>query len=149
MSWEELRKSTHGRQLRLTRRFAITQASGKMRVIDDAADRGQSETSEDANRPRLRNVLQPAHHLAILRQELTKQGKHLPDNELIHTGTEGWPDAYRVTPIDPDDAEACVVTYWHARRQEPVFQIYRGMLFGLPLAATALNRYPELCEAVV
>ena len=149
MTWGELRQVTHGRQLRLIRRFAITQASGKMRVIDDAADGWQSDTSEDANKLRLCSALQPAHHLAILRQELTKQGKHLPGNEDIHTGTEDWPDAYRVTPMDPDDAEACVVTYWHAQRQEPVFQIYQGMLFGLPLAVTAFNRYPRLCEAVV
>ena len=120
-----------------------------MRVIDDAADGGQSETSEDANKLRLCNALQPAHQLAILRRELTKQGKHLPDDEHVHTGTEDWPDAYRVTPMDPDDAEACVVTYWHAQRQEQVFQIYQGMLFGLPLAVTSFNRYPRLCEAVV
>jgi hypothetical protein len=61
-----------------------------------------------------------------------------------HTGGEDWPDAYRLTPMDPEDAEACVVTYWHARRQEPVFQVYHGMLFGWPLAVTAFNRYPRL-----
>ena len=70
------------------------------------ADGGQSDTSEDANNLRLCSALQPAHHLAILRQELTKRGKHLPGNKDIHTGTEDWPDAYRVTPMDPDDAQA-------------------------------------------
>ena len=149
MSWDELLSATQHRGCRLIRRFAITQSSGKKRVIDDAADGGQSETSEDANKLRLCNALQPAHHLTILRQELAKQRKSLPDDELIHTGTEDWPDAYRLTPMDPDDAEACVVTYWHAQRQEPVFQIYSGMLFGLPLAVTAFNRYPKFCEAVV
>jgi hypothetical protein len=41
MAWGELQAATQGRQLRLIRRFAITQLSGKMRVIDDAADGGQ------------------------------------------------------------------------------------------------------------
>ena len=69
MAWGELRKVTHRRQQHLIQRFAITQASGKMRVIDDAADGEQSDTPEDANKLRLCSALQPAHHLAILRQE--------------------------------------------------------------------------------
>jgi hypothetical protein len=144
LTWGELKAATQGRQLRLIRRFAITQSSGTMRVVDDTADGGQSDTSEDANKPKLCNALHPAHHLAILKQELARQGKQLPDDELLHTGGEDWPDAYRLTPMDPEDAEACVVTYWHARRQEPVFQVYHGMLFGWPLAVTAFNRYPRL-----
>ena len=104
MSWGELLVVTQERQFHLIRRFAVTQSSGKKRVIDDAADGGQSGTSEDANKLRLCNALQPARHLTILRQELTRQGKLLPNDELIHTGTEDW-------QRDPADAGACVVTY--------------------------------------
>jgi hypothetical protein len=119
MAWEELEAATQGRQLRRIRGFAITQSSGKMRVVDDTADGGQSDTSEDADKPKLCNALHPAHHLAILRRELARQGKQMPDNELLHTGGEGWPDACRPTPMDPGVAEACVVIGTHEGRGQP------------------------------
>ena len=40
---EEFEKSVEGSNFRLIRRFVITQSTGKKRIIDDAADGGQSE----------------------------------------------------------------------------------------------------------
>lgn len=45
--WDAL--CSFGRPYRLIKRFVITQASGKKRVIDDAAGGGQSAHSHDAN----------------------------------------------------------------------------------------------------
>ena len=49
----------------------------------------------------------------------------------------------------PDHAEAAVVCFWHHEWQEPAFQVYHGMLFGLPLAVTAFNRFSKLTEMLV
>ena len=49
MSWDELQAYVAGQQFRLIRRFVITQSSGKKRIIDDAADGGQSDSSTDEN----------------------------------------------------------------------------------------------------
>ena len=38
-----------GKDFRLIRRFVITQASNKQRIIDDAAAGGQSDASTDEN----------------------------------------------------------------------------------------------------
>lgn len=61
---------------------------------------------------------------------------------------EDWPQAYRHSPISFDEALACVVVFWHDDWQEPAFQIYSSLLFGLPLAATSFNRYSRFAEAL-
>ena len=43
---------------------------------------------------------------------------------------------------------ACVVTYPN-QMGRPVFRQYYSMLFGLPLAVTAFNRLPYLCQAIL
>ena len=42
----------------------------------------------------------------------------------------------------------CDVTWFHQEWREPAFQIYTGLLFGLPLAVTSFNRYSRLIEAL-
>ena len=54
-----------------------------------------------------------------------------------------------MTPVRPEDAAGCVVAFWHHEWKCPAFQIYSGMLFGLPLAVTAFNRFSKLCEMLV
>ena len=49
----------------------------------------------------------------------------------------------------PEHSLACVVTFWHVERQQPMFQIYHGLLFGLPNAVTSFNRWSRLAEALV
>ena len=53
MHWKDFMQLVKGLDIRLIRRFVIQQGTGKLRVIDDAADGGQSDTSEDANKLRL------------------------------------------------------------------------------------------------
>ena len=49
MTWDELQNYVDGQRIRLIRRFVIIQSSGKKRIIDDAADGGQSDSSTDEN----------------------------------------------------------------------------------------------------
>ncbi|CAE7754857.1 FCPB, partial [Symbiodinium necroappetens] len=60
---------------------------------------------------------------------------------------EDWPAAYRHCPMDGDSSRCCVVAWWHAGWGEPAFQLYTGLLFGLPLAVTTFNRYSRAAEA--
>ena len=148
MRREELERTVKGRRYRLIRRFAIEQG-GNYRVIDDAADGGQSESSVDANRLRFCSAVQPAYHVALLANAYAAEGAPLPPGEGIWSGGEDWPDAYRFTPMDPEDALACVVVYWHDEWGEPAYHIYYGLLFGLPNAVTSFNRFSRLAEALV
>eukprot|EP00439_Symbiodinium_sp_Y106_P025386 s3674_g3.t1 len=50
-------------------------------------------------------------------------------------GGEDWPDAYRHCPMPREHALCCVVVFWHEEWGEPAYQVYTGLLFGLPLAA--------------
>ena len=45
------------------------------------------------------------------------------------------------------DAECCIVTWWHQEWGCPAFQIYTGLLFGLPLTVTSFYRYSRFTEA--
>jgi hypothetical protein len=149
MSHNELLNHLKGDEFRLIRRFVITQSAGKQRIIDDAAAGGQSDASTDENMLGFCNALQPAHHLAALADELAEKGMPWPKDEGVKSGGEDWPDAYRYTPMRPEESKACVVVWWHPSRGIPVFQIYHGLLFGLPNAVTSFNRWSRFAQALV
>ena len=137
-----------GRRFRLIPRCVITQANGKQRIIDDAAQEGQSELSADQNKLVLCTPLRPAQHIAAVAaampEELWSYCRH--SDRWLGAG-EDWPQAYRHSPISFDEALACVVVFWHDEWQEPAFQIYSSLLFGPPLAVTSFNRYSRFAEA--
>ena len=145
---QELEIKLRGRPYRLIQRHVVVQGNGKKRLIDDANKGGQTERSADASKLRLCSALQPAAHLRALRSAYRALGEPAVPGGPLHTGGEDWPNAYRWTPMRPDDALACVVTFWHPQRQELVYMIYAGFIFGLPLAVTGFNRYPKLVEAI-
>ena len=149
MSHAELVTHLKGEEFRLIRRFVITQSTGKQRIIDDAAAGGQSEASTDENILGFCNALQPAHHLAALTSELVARGMPWPKDESVSSGGEDWPDAYRYTPMRPEESRACVVVWWHQVRGIPVFQIYNSLLSGLPNAVTSFNRWSKFAQALV
>ena len=62
--WDEL--AAHHRPFRLIKRFVITQASGKKRVIDDAASGGQSLCSRYGNKMQFCSAMQPCAHVQAL-----------------------------------------------------------------------------------
>jgi len=154
MTRNQLERELKGGRYRLIRRFAIEQAGAnaltrKFRVIDDAADGGQSASSVDANCLRFCSAVQPAYHVALLAGAYAAEGLPLPPGDGISSGGEDWPDAYRFTPMDPGDSLACVVVYWHDEWGEPAYHIYHGLLFGLPNAVTSFNRFSRLAEALI
>ena len=65
------------------------------------------------------------------------------------SGGEDWPDAYRYTPMRPEETRACVVVWWHPETKQPVFQIYHVLLFGLPSAVTSFSRWSKFVQAIV
>ena len=150
MSWNAMRKFTHNKPIRTIRRKVVQQPSGKLRLIDDAFEGGQSESSEDSNKLRLCSAWRPAQHAAILYKRASRQGV-LPSmlQQGLLTGGEDWPDAYRHTPMWPEDTYACIVSWWHPTQEQVVYQVYYSLLFGLPLAVTNFNRYPRWIEALV
>ena len=131
----------------MIRKRATTQSSGKEQVIGDAADGGQPETAGETNKLRLCSASQPTRHLTTLRREPTRQGKLLPKDELIHTGAEDWPDTCKLTPMDPADAGACVVTYGTDRGRSQPFRSAKACLGAVGSHGT--QSISQFCEAVV
>ena len=91
MRLEELEKFMGRAPYRLIRRFVIRQggdparegAQVKFRVIDDAADGGQSDLSHDENQLRFCSAIQPAHHLAQVVRALACLGAPWPERETV------------------------------------------------------------------
>ena len=59
-------------------------------------------------------------------------------------------EAYRQVPILPSHSMACVVVWWHLEWNTPAYQVYFGMLFGLPaVTAFRVPRTPESWHVVL
>ncbi len=97
---EEFEKSIQGSNVILIRRLVITQSAGKKRIIDNAADGGQSEMSTDEKALCFCSAIQPAHHSEAIRSYLGHEGIPWPKGSegCIQAAGEDWPDAYRYTP---------------------------------------------------
>ena len=146
----DLESSLEESKCRYIRRFVITQATGKSRIIDDAADGGQSDVSTDENALCFCSAIQPAHHIEAVQGYMKQAGEIWPQGPegKMQTAGEDWPDAYRYTPMNPTEAEACIVIWWHPQWKCAVAQRYYGLLFGLPNAVTSFNRWSRLAEAM-
>ncbi|CAE7538614.1 unnamed protein product [Symbiodinium sp. CCMP2592] len=137
-----------GRPYRLIPRCVITQSSGKQRIIDNADAGGQSETSYDSNKLVLCSALRPGQHAqAIVARVPPEDLEEAKESDSLESGGEDWPDAYRHCPMSEEESLACLVVWWHHEWQAPAYQIYAGLLFGLPLAVTSFNRYSRFSEA--
>ncbi|CAE7251852.1 unnamed protein product [Symbiodinium sp. CCMP2592] len=149
LSWSELLRHTKGKPIRLIPRCVISQASGKQRVIDNADHGGQSELSSDSNKLVLCSALRPAQHVSLaMRCASPAVARRLLEEDQWEGGGEDWPDAYRHCPMDEDQSRACVVVWYHKDWAQPAYQVYSGLLFGLPLAVTSFNRLSRFSEAV-
>ncbi|CAE7505211.1 unnamed protein product, partial [Symbiodinium sp. CCMP2456] len=120
-----LQRELRGSPFRVIPRCAITQGSGKHRIIDNAAEGGQSAASSDANKLLLCSPLRPAQHLratvSLMSEEELGRAR---DEDAWETGGEDWPNAYRHSPMSSTEARACVVCFWHHEWQQPAFQLY-------------------------
>ena len=52
-----------------------------------------------------------------------------------------------LSPLPFDEPLGCIVVFRHDEWQQPAFQIYSSLLFGLPLAVTSFNCYSRFAEA--
>lgn len=146
--WDEL--LAHQRPFTLIKRFVITQASGKKRVIDDAASGGQRLFSHDGSKLQFCSAMQPCADVQALAAAAEwKYGPNAPLPEAVVTCGEDLPDAYRKIPMNPDSSWACIVSYPGGGGTSLRFRRYHSMLFGLPLAVTAFNRLPFLMQALL
>ena len=149
MRYPELLRVAKGQPFRLIPRCVITQSSGKQRIIDNADTGGQSLLSSDPNKLVLCSPLRPAQHAACLLSFLAPDSLECAAAEdSLEGGGEDWPEAYRHCPMAWESSLCCVVTWWHAEWCEPAYQVYTGLLFGLPLAVTSFNRYSRAAEAL-
>ena len=134
---------------RLIPRCVITQSSGKQRVIDNGDTGGQSALSSDANKLTLCSPLRPAQHIRLAMHRWTDEEiSNFFACDAWETGQEDLPSAYRYCPMALQESLGCVVVWYHHEWQTPAYQIYAGLLFGLPLAVTSFNRFSRLLEAL-
>ena len=93
---------------------------------------------------------QPAYHVQILARAVREAGQQWASvTDPILTGGEDLLNAYRYTPMIPEQSLACIVCYWQPRVQEPRFRRYYGHLFGLPLAVISFNRWSRFLQAIL
>ena len=126
---------------RLIPRCVITQSSGKQRVIDNADTGGQSDRSSDSNKLTLCSPLGPAQHVVLVLAGWSHEAiAEFFMTDAWETGQEDLPSAYRFCPMSRAESMGCVVVWHHCDWNEPAYQLYSGLLFGLPLAVTSFNR---------
>ena len=129
--------------------LVITQTSGKQRVIDNGDTGGQSDLSSDANKLTLCSPVQPAQHISLVMHRWSEEEvAEFCQNGAWETGQEDLPSAYRYCPMSQQESLWAALWYgftleWHT----PAYQVYSGLLFGLPLAVTSFNRFSRLLEA--
>ena len=137
LTWSQLLRLTQGKPIRLIPRCVMQQSSGKQRIIDNAHAGGQSAfSSESNNKLVLCSALRP------------DRAKEVLQHDSLEGGGEDWPNAYRSCPMAADQSRACVVCWHHREWAAPAYQLYTGLLFGLPLAVTSFNRYSRFSEAL-
>ena len=118
-------------------RCVIQQSSGKQRIIDKAHTGGQSAFSSQSNKLVLCSTLRPA-ALAVSafgldRAKEVRRGGRLAECLPVVSNVGGRiPGLRRLL----------------ASMGAPAYQLYTGLLFGLPLAVTSLNRYSRFREAL-
>ena len=149
LTWSQLLRETRGKPIRLIPRCVIQQSSGKQRIIDNAHAGGQSAFSSESNKLVLCSALRPAQHASLAVSALGfDRAKEVLQHDSLEGGGEDWPNAYRSCPMSADESRACVVCWHHREWGVPAYQLYTGLLFGLPLAVTSFNRYSRFSEAL-
>ena len=133
---------------RLIPRCVITQSSGKQRVIDNGDTGGQSDLSSNASTLTLCSPVRPAQHISLVMHRWSEEEvAEFCQNDAWETGQEDLPSAYRYCPKSQQESLGCIVVWFHFEWQTPAYQVYSGLLFGLPLAVTSFNRFSRLLEA--
>ena len=146
MSWEEL--CAFDRPFRLIRRFCIQQPGGKLRVIDDAADGGQSALSSDGNKLDLCTAIQPGLHVRLLWRDFIARDPRWFDDDGFESGGEDLPHAYRHVPMIPSESWACIVDTMTGSLSRVLFVDTLGCSLGSPLQSHLSIDSPGSCKRV-
>ena len=147
LTWNQLLRATQGKPIRLIPRCVIQESSGKQRIIDNAHTGGQSAFSSESNKLVLCSALRPAQHAALAISAFGfDRAREVLRHDSLEGGGEDWPNACRSCPMSADESRACVVCWHHREWGAPAYQLYTGLLFGLPLAVTSFNRYSRFSE---
>ena len=132
-------------------RFAITQASGKVRGIDDAKRTKHNEHSVMSETIYTIGADWAPETCALVLQALHRHWPELkedpPDWAQLALATVDLPDAYRGCPVCPDQQGASVVAAWDPQEQMWYYMPLHGLAFGLSSAVVSFNRLPTLLAA--
>ena len=128
-------------------RFCVTQPSGKRRPIDDGKRAKVNAASSFEETLVLCTAFQPCICARLVVEQARVRGVDLA-GQMLESGGEDLPDAYRHVPVAPEDY-CCNI----AATTEPVtklwmFQEMWGLLFGHASAVLNFNRWPRFLEAV-
>ncbi|CAJ1417931.1 unnamed protein product [Effrenium voratum] len=130
------------------KRFAHTQASGKVRPVDDGRSSGHNDlasaTETIYNHSPDLVVAAAKQLLAVLHVEF----ECLPDWAALAFGTCDMASAYRQLPNCPEEAPGTVIAFWHPQCQGVRYTILHAHPFGLAAAVLNFNRVPALATAV-
>ena len=96
----------------------------------------------------LTSPVRPAQHISLVMHRWSEEEvAEFCQNDAWETGQEDLPSAYRYCPTSQQESLGCIVVWFHFEWQTPAYQVYSGLLFGLPLAVTSFNRFSRLLEA--
>ena len=131
-------------------RFETIQASGKHRPIDDGNRFGHNSASGFTETIECCSAFQPAVHARALAQQAVLQGSEASlFQQILETGGEYMPEAYRWVPADPQEGALNVIATWSADDNCWLFQEMYGQVFGRAAAVVNFHRVQRLLVAMV
>ena len=131
-------------------RFETIQASGKHRPIDDGKRFGHNSASGFEETIECCSAFQPAVHARALAQQAVLQGcDDLLSQQMLETGGEDMPEAYRWVPADPREGSLNVIATWSVDDNCWLFQEMFGQVFGRAAAVINFHRIQRLLVAIV
>ena len=133
-------------------RFIVTQASGKLRAIDNATKSGQNAHTNMQETIYTISADWVAEACAVTLAELDAlplEDQFAPDMFDFELSTADLPDAYRGCPLAEADLGASILAIFDPLRKEYVFYQLLGLAYGLSSAVVSFNRLPTLLTAGV
>ena len=144
-----------------SKRFLLTDASGKPRVIDDTNRSWVNEFTDvletiftisvDHVPLAIKEVITQyllKWHPRMMKLACSAILPFLPEGYQPVVGLSDEKHAFREVPIDPQDADVAVIAVWDHRVQRTMFLIMKGHPYGFMSAVLNYNRLPTLAVAM-
>ena len=123
---------------------------GFYRPIDDGKRFGHNSASGFEETIECCSAFQPAVHARALAQQAVLQGcNDLLSQQMLETGGEDMPEAYRWVPADPREGSLNVIATWSVDDNCWLFQEMFGQVFGRAAAVINFHRIQRLLVAIV